>query len=79
MSASIEADRSIRMSDKQSSNRPQDTKPKPAGKQEATNAEEARLANYAATQAGGDGIEGDVAKPDKTEDEKLGAQMPDRK
>jgi hypothetical protein len=65
------------MSDKQFSNGPQD--PKPAGKQEATNEKDARFANYAATQAGGDGIEGDVSKPDKTEDEKLGAQMPDRK
>ena len=34
---------------------------------------------FAATQAAGDGIEGDVQKKPKTEDEKLGAQMADRK
>jgi hypothetical protein len=34
---------------------------------------------FAATQAAGDGIEGDVKKKRKTEDEKLGAQMADRK
>jgi hypothetical protein len=38
-----------------------------------------RFEKFAATQAAGDGIEGDVAKKDKTEDEKLGAQMADRK
>jgi hypothetical protein len=52
--------------------------------QEANSAEDsasfdARLAKYAATQAGGDGIEGDVAKKHKSDGEKLGAQMPDRK
>ena len=34
---------------------------------------------FAATQAAGDGIEGDVQKKHKTEGEKLGAQMADRK
>jgi Protein of unknown function (DUF2934) len=34
---------------------------------------------FAATQAAGDGIEGEVLKPGKTADEKLGANMPDRK
>jgi hypothetical protein len=38
-----------------------------------------RFEKFAVTQAAGDGIEGDVAKQDKTEDEKLGAQMADRK
>jgi hypothetical protein len=39
-----------------------------------------RFEKYATTQATGDGIEGDASKTSgKTEDEKLGAQMPDRK
>jgi len=38
-----------------------------------------RFEKFAATQAAGDGIEGDVLKSDKTIDEKLGANMPDRK
>ena len=38
-----------------------------------------RFEKFAATQAAGDGIEGDVLRPDKTIDEKLGANMADRK
>jgi hypothetical protein len=38
-----------------------------------------RFEKFAATQAAGDGIQGDVLKPDKTVDEKLGANMADRK
>jgi hypothetical protein len=38
-----------------------------------------RFEKFAATQAAGDGIEGDVLKSGKTIDEKLGANMPDRK
>jgi hypothetical protein len=38
-----------------------------------------RFEKFAATQAAGDGIEGEVLKPDKTVDEKLGANMADRK
>jgi hypothetical protein len=38
-----------------------------------------RFQKYAVTQAAGDGIEGDVLKPDKTADEKIGANMADRK
>lgn len=38
-----------------------------------------RFEKFAATQAPGDGIEGDVLKPGKTIDEKLGANMTDRK
>jgi hypothetical protein len=41
--------------------------------------EASRFEKFAATQAAGAGIEGDVAKKNKTEDEKLGAQMTDRK
>jgi|HubBroStandDraft_6_1064221.scaffolds.fasta_scaffold66646_5 hypothetical protein len=38
-----------------------------------------RFESFAASQAAGDGVEGDVLKPDKTLDEKLGAHMADRK
>ena len=38
-----------------------------------------RFERFAATQAAGDGVEGDVLKSDKTLDEKLGAHMADRK
>ena len=38
-----------------------------------------RFEEFAATQAAGDGIEGDTLKKDKTVDEKIGANMPDRK
>jgi hypothetical protein len=40
---------------------------------------QSRFEKYAATQAGGDGIEGEVLKSGKTPDEKIGASMPDRK
>lgn len=38
-----------------------------------------RFEKFAATQAAGDGIEGDALKPGKTVDEKLAANMADRK
>jgi Protein of unknown function (DUF2934) len=38
-----------------------------------------RFEKFAATQAAGDGVQGDARKPDKTIDEKLGANMADRK
>jgi hypothetical protein len=38
-----------------------------------------RFEKFAETQAAGDGIEGDALKKDKTVDEKLGANMADRK
>ena len=38
-----------------------------------------RFEKFAATQAAGDGIQGDTLKKDKSVDEKLGANMPDRK
>ena len=38
-----------------------------------------RYEKFATTQAAGDGREGDALKPAKTLDEKLGANMPDRK
>lgn len=38
-----------------------------------------RFAKFAATQAAGDGVQGDTLKKDKTVDEKLGAKMADRK
>jgi hypothetical protein len=52
---------------------------KPVQKDPSALARASRLEKYAATQAGGDGIEGDVRKRHKTDAEKLGAQMPDRK
>lgn len=41
--------------------------------------EVSRYEKYAATQAAGDGIEGDVLKPNKTTDDKISANMADRK
>lgn len=38
-----------------------------------------RFEKYAATQAAGDGIQGDTLKKNKTVDEKIGANMADRK
>jgi hypothetical protein len=38
-----------------------------------------RFEKFASTQAGGDGVEGEVLKPGKTQEEKIGASMPDRK
>jgi hypothetical protein len=38
-----------------------------------------RFEKFAASQAAGDGIQGDARKPDKTVDEKIGANMADRK
>jgi hypothetical protein len=38
-----------------------------------------RFEKFASTQAGGDGVEGEVLKSGKTQDEKIGASMPDRK
>ena len=41
--------------------------------------EVSRFEKFAATQAAGDGIQGDTLKEDKTVDEKIGANMADRK
>lgn len=38
-----------------------------------------RFEKFASTQAAGDGIQGDTLKKDKTADEKIGANMADRK
>jgi hypothetical protein len=38
-----------------------------------------RFEQFASTQAAGDGIQGDTLKPNKTTDEKIGANMADRK
>jgi hypothetical protein len=38
-----------------------------------------RFQKFAATQAAGDGVQGDARKPDKSVDEKIGANMADRK
>ena len=56
--------------------------PSPQSKPEqATHRSEgiSRFEKFAATQAAGDGIQGDVLKPAKTVGEKLGANMADRK
>jgi hypothetical protein len=52
---------------------------KPPPKETSALAGASRFEKYATTQAAGDGIEGDLRKKDKTPDEKIGAQMPDRK
>jgi hypothetical protein len=51
----------------------------PEGKEEGAQPPKSRFEKFASTQAGGDGIEGDVLKPNKTIDDKLGANMADRK
>jgi hypothetical protein len=38
-----------------------------------------RFEKFATTQAAGDGVQGDALKPNKSTDEKLGANMADRK
>jgi hypothetical protein len=38
-----------------------------------------RFEKFAATQAAGDGVQGETLKSDKTVDEKIGANMADRK
>ena len=38
-----------------------------------------RFEKFAATQAAGDGVQGDTLKKDKTVDEKISANMADRK
>lgn len=48
--------------------------PKPPDSQDVS-----RFAKFASTQAAGDGIQGDALKKDKTVDEKIGANMADRK
>jgi len=48
--------------------------PKPPDSQDVS-----RFAKFASTQAAGDGIQGDVLKEDKTVDEKIDANMADRK
>jgi hypothetical protein len=47
--------------------------------QKSPQQESSRFEKYAATQAAGDGIQGDVRKPNKTIDDKISANMADRK
>jgi hypothetical protein len=49
------------------------------GRSTANPQEASRFEKFASTQAAGDGIQGDVLKPNKTVDEKIGANMADRK
>lgn len=71
-------DSEAKMNDTTSQNEPkQDAKPVVDQTEQRKGV--SRFEKFAATQAAGDGIEGDVLKPDKTIDEKLGANMADRK
>jgi hypothetical protein len=49
------------------------------GRSTAKPQESSRFEKFASTQAAGDGIQGDVLKPNKTAAEKIGANMADRK
>jgi hypothetical protein len=49
------------------------------GRSTAKPQEASRFEKFASTQAAGDGIQGDVLKPNKTAAEKIGANMADRK
>jgi hypothetical protein len=51
----------------------------PAAKDTSPLKDASRFEKYAATQAAADGVEGDVRKKNKTEEEKLAAQMTDRR
>lgn len=51
----------------------------PRSKEDSSRQPKSRFERFAATQAAGDGIEGDALKKDKTIDEKIGANMADRK
>ncbi len=51
----------------------------PQSKEESSKPPKSRFERFAATQAAGDGIQGDALKKDKTIDEKIGANMADRK
>ncbi|MDP9008506.1 MAG: hypothetical protein M3N91_07345 [Pseudomonadota bacterium] len=47
--------------------------------EDASQPAKSRFEKFASTQAAGDGIQGDTLKPHKTTDEKIGANMADRK
>jgi hypothetical protein len=53
--------------------------PRSTGDNDSSEPATSRFEKFASTQAGGDGIEGDVLKPNKTTEERLGANMADRK
>jgi hypothetical protein len=55
------------------------TSPGATSNESASQPATSRFEKFASTQAGGDGIEGDVLKPNKTTEERLGANMADRK
>ena len=55
------------------------TSPGTASNESSSQPATSRFEKFASTQAGGDGIEGDVLKPNKTTEERLGANMADRK
>lgn len=65
----------IPMNDSAPQNHPKATD----GKKAASQQDASRFEKYAATQAAGDGIQGDVRKPNKTTDDKISSNMADRK
>jgi hypothetical protein len=73
----------IRDSEVTMSDKIRQKQPKPAAKTPVDTADQpqdvSRFEKFAATQAAGDGIQGDMLKRDKSVDEKIGANMADRK
>jgi hypothetical protein len=53
--------------------------PTPAKVEDEPKMVKSRFEKFASTQAAGDGIQGDALKQDKTVEEKIGANMADRK
>jgi hypothetical protein len=50
-----------------------------SGKSARDSSKKSQFEKFASTQAAGDGIQGDTLKKDKSVDEKIGANMADRK
>ncbi len=53
--------------------------PGSTGNNDSSEPATSRFEKFASTQAGGDGIQGDTLQPNQTTDEKIGANMADRK
>jgi len=69
------------MSDAKPQTRDEEAQESPQGAKHKDTSQPAksRFEQFASTQAAGDGIQGDTLKPNKTADEKIGANMADRK
>ena len=71
------------MNDTTSQNQPEQNQPQPDAKTPADASQPrqgvSRFEKFAATQAAGDGIQGDPLKKNKSIDERIGANMADRK